>query len=384
MSRNQVAELADRLETGVFEYRIRPDRVVETLFVNRAFRRLFRVAEGVTETPETHFLSYIEPQERIRVIDQWCRCHAAGLPFEQDYRFRFPEGHVGLLSFHSKPRALADGTRIWDGYAVDLSRNHQALEAASLRLQRMALTVASASHELKTPLHGIALLLQWLQQNATDEPTRLEVARARQAARSLGLLIDDLLALGQIETGRSPLRPAPVNLRALMADVADSFAPHLRNRNLRLTVTIAASVPTLVLVDVLRLRQILSNLTGNAIRYTRQGQIHWRIGPGEASPPAPGEPQAAMGPSVVQFEITDTGPGIAPERLASIFEPFGSAAPVGDNADDDVPGAGSTGLGLSICRRLVEWMGGSIQLHSSLGVGTRVTFRIALPSPATL
>jgi signal transduction histidine kinase/DNA-binding response OmpR family regulator len=235
-------------------------------------------------------------------------------------------------------------------------------ERASRESREKSHFLAHMSHEIRTPMNAIFGFAQLLDDLVADERQRSYVRAIAQSGEALLALINDLLDLSKIEAGRLDLHPQPTDLRALLGDAAAMFAPQAAERGLALRTEIAADLPPALLVDALRLRQIVVNLVGNALKHTQEGSVTLTA---QAQPEADGDTVA------LTLEVMDTGAGIAPAQQAAIFEPFVQA---------HVPEAerGGTGLGLAIVKQLVERMGGRIALHSELGRGSR--FRVQLPA----
>lgn len=226
--------------------------------------------------------------------------------------------------------------------------------------------LAHVSHEIRTPMNALLGVAQLLQRTPLDPDQQRYVEVFRRSGQHLSALIDDLLDLSRIEAGRLALEPAPFALRELLDEQAALLAGKASGRGLMLDWRIADELPPVVLGDRRRLAQVLTNLVGNAIKFTPTGRVEVAVAP---------QAGAADGPHAVRFAVSDTGIGIDPSEHARVFESFAQV-------DGGAPAAG-TGLGLAIARSLVEQMGGRLALHSALGQGARFEFCIALP-PAAL
>ncbi len=234
----------------------------------------------------------------------------------------------------------------------------QAAEAANEAKTRFISTV---SHELRTPMNGVIGMLELLLARPVDETAQDYARAARRSAASLLTLVDDLLDIAKIEAGRLELDRTPVDLRELAHDVREVVAAAAAEQELTLTVDVATDVPDLVLADPVRLRQLLINLLGNAVKFTEDGAVSLRVAARE---------RRADARVPLVLTVADTGIGIAAEDLARLFDPF-------TQADQSTNRRfGGTGLGLAIVRQLTELMGGHIEVESSPGEGT--TFRLEL------
>jgi signal transduction histidine kinase/DNA-binding response OmpR family regulator len=250
----------------------------------------------------------------------------------------------------------------------DLATARDQAEAAS---RAKSAFLASMSHELRTPLNGVigyAQLLQADHRLVSDQRERLRILH--QSGEHLLRMINDVLDLAKIEAGKIELRPAPFPLAELLDDVAAAHAPAAAAKRLAFHRELAADLPAWVEGDAQKLRQILDNLLGNAVKFTASGSVTLRVtsvdGAGPAAPdePAPGK--------VLEFSVCDTGPGIAASDRERLFQPF-------EQARATRPAAPGTGLGLAISRALVERMGGTLVLRSEPGAGSTFAFALALP-----
>ncbi|WP_244140089.1 transporter substrate-binding domain-containing protein [Caballeronia sp. BCC1704] len=226
--------------------------------------------------------------------------------------------------------------------------------------------LATMSHEIRTPMNAVLGLIELeLRAPGNREATERSLRTAHHAARDLLGMIDDLLDVAKIEAERLVLAPSPVELFAWIASVAAIYEPAARAKGIALVVERHGERdgPAWIVADAQRLRQIVGNLLSNAIKFTDAGAVTLAC---DVAPPRDGK-------RAVTLVVSDTGVGIAPERQASLFTPFVQAH------DGGARRFGGTGLGLTICKRLVSMMGGSIAFASTPGQGTRFTVRAAFP-----
>lgn len=260
------------------------------------------------------------------------------------------------------PRAfvfvLEDATERHEAQALQERARHAAEESARAKSSFLA----TMSHEIRTPLNAVLGLTDLLLQTELDADQRDYVGTAKQSGEHLLALLNDVLDFSAIEAGGMQYDTTPLSLRALLESTISMFNAETEQRGLNLVLDLDPGLPERVRGDSVRLRQVLVNLVGNAVKFTERGgvSVTSRVLDHRAHA------------CTVEITVTDTGIGVPPWRIPQLFQSFvrGDAT--------STRRYGGTGLGLAICRGLVEGMGGSIDLDSEEGVGTTVSLRLEL------
>jgi signal transduction histidine kinase/CheY-like chemotaxis protein/HPt (histidine-containing phosphotransfer) domain-containing protein len=361
--RDRLAAIAEESPSPVIEL----DRHANVLYANPAMTAwLAKLGHGADGFPK------VVPRALPMLVEQ---CLRSGEPIQHE-EVLLPEASFSWTFCPVVTHGLVRG------YALDMTQIHetqqmlrraaeqlqdsnrrldQALTSAQESARVKAAFLATVSHELRTPMNGVIGMTSLLMETSLSPEQRSYADTIRQCGEALLHLINDVLECSKIEAGKLELERLDFNLRTTVEDVLAQFAERAEAKGLELTGLVHAAVPTALRGDPGRLRQVLTNLVGNAVKFTEQGEVTLQAYlESDASDAA-----------VVRFEVTDSGIGIAPDTQAKLFRPFVQAD------SSTTRKYGGTGLGLSISKQLIELMGGQIGVKSTSSQGS--TFWCTVP-----
>jgi PAS domain S-box-containing protein len=376
LAERNLRQMTDSMPGAVFQLLHHDDGTQEFRFVSNGLQALLGIPPGAAlHDPDTVFAAIVaEDREPVRA--SMAAAADAGGRWRREFRMRDREGRIRWVQGEAFPNRM-DDTVVWNGFWVDVNERKlaeltliRAKEEADNANRAKSAFLATMSHEIRTPMNVVLGLLELLAMTALDAEQTKTVRVIRGSARSLLRIIDDILDFSKIEAGHLTITPEPTSLTTLVEHVHTSFLGVARGKGLEFRRHIDPDLPTAVLVDGVRLRQILTNFVSNAVKFTAQGTVEIRAELVEL------ERNAIR----VAFRISDTGIGIPPDAQHRLFQAFVQAE------SNTTRKFGGTGLGLAICRRLAELMHGQIDLLSAPGSGTTVTLTLDLPviDPRTL
>jgi PAS domain S-box-containing protein len=351
------------------------DRDLHCRFANHAYAAWFGIAPE--KLPGMHISKVIGEELYQRSLPMLrLALQGAEQTFERDIPMQEGSGvrHSVVRYMPDKVDGAVQGVYVFGVDVTDLKQGQLQLEEVNRQLaertqqaeaasQEKSAFLANMSHEIRTPMNAILGMLHLLQ--STDlTPRQLDYAsKSEGAAKSLLGLLNDILDFSKVEAGKMTLEREPFRMDRLMRDLSVVLSANVGTKDIEVLFDVDIALPDVLLGDAMRLKQVLINLGGNAVKFTSQGQVVIALrklhsGPDDVT---------------IEFAVKDSGIGIAPENQAHIFSGFSQAEA------STTRRFGGTGLGLAICKKLVDLMGGELRINSTLGVGSTFYFSLTLP-----
>ena len=366
-------EVSRSLPAVVFQLYRDPHGVYSFLYIGGDTQSLLGGNSSALIRPGITDFSWIRAEDRLCVMTELERSAREGAPAHAEFRIEFcvegePPGFRWVRA-ELVPHIKEAGGVEWSGYCVDASIEHErADELARARDFAEAASrakddfLAMMSHEIRTPMNGVLGLLEVLESTPLNTDQGGMLRMIHESAGALLQILDDLLDYSKIEAGRLTIECEPVDLRDLIDNAVGLLAGHAHEKGLKVRIDVEPGIAASLRGDSVRLRQILFNLLSNAIKFTPAGEIDVRV----VLAGQEGTKQA------IAITVEDTGIGIEADVQAQLFEPFVQAE------SSTTRRFGGTGLGLTICRKLVDLMGGTLDLQSTPGKGTRITMHLKM------
>ena len=356
------------------------------LYVSDAVESLTGCTAQAFMDGTVQLLDHVAPQDRALVEKARTDALEGPAPSTVEYRVYNRQGTVLWVQEKARVARNAAGQPThMDGVLFDVTERHamevdlrRATVEAEAANTAKSTFLATVSHEIRTPMNAVLNMAELALEGVLDGRQRFYVEVIQRSAGTLLLLINDILDLSKIEAERMEMERAPFNLRALLEDLTEGFRGRVQERSLELVVHAHRDVPDAVVGDSLRLRQVLNNLLGNALKFTQSGLVMAEVTVANNDGVGAG--------ALLCFKVTDTGIGIPSDKLDRLFHAFSQVD------SSTTRRFGGTGLGLAISHRLVRLMGGEIHVESAPGVGSTFWFTIplgvgapaeAVPAPPT-
>ncbi len=364
---DRFASLTSMIPGVVYQRIVKPDGDIRYTYISEGAQEMFGVsADEILKDPEALFKTYSDDYKahfRQRLV----AASKTLTKWDVEASIVTRDGRIKYTHAIATPEALPDGSVLWTGLILDATRAklvEEELKAANRSVEAANLAksmfLANMSHEIRTPMNGVLGMADLLFKTDLSKRQDRLLTTLKHSAKTLLAIINDVLDISRIEAGRFELEKEAFELHGCLEDVIELCATSAYQKGLELNLIVDGELPALVNGDAGRLRQVLVNLIGNAIKFTETGEARIRV-----TCTAPSGDRAK-----VTFEVIDTGIGIAPEAKQRLFAPF-------SQADTSISRRfGGTGLGLAITRHLVQLMGGAIELESDVGKGTKVSFAI--------
>jgi PAS domain S-box-containing protein len=342
------------------------DRQGKFLRINRALAALLGLADPDEAIGKTDYDYFVADFARQCMADEQGVIDSGQGMVNREEMTLWMDGRVGWMSTTKMPLTDRDGQIIGTfGLSRDITERkrrevelHQARQAAEAASRAKSEFLANMSHEIRTPMNGVLGMTELALDTALNPQQREYLTMARVSAESLLTVINDILDFSKIEARKLVLETVDFSLHEAVGDTMKVLGIRASQKGLELAVCLAPDLPESLLGDPGRLRQILVNLVGNAIKFTEKGEVAVEVGV---------EERLSDG-VLVHFQVRDTGIGIAPAAQVKIFEAFSQAE------QSTTRKFGGTGLGLTIASQLVEMMGGRIWVESEVGTGSKFHF----------
>lgn len=379
-ARAQIAAIADSLPHGAI-YRLdylspelgKGENYLSTIqlsYISAGIEHLtgYRPEEMIADP--SLLINAVHPDDRERYLEASRIATVNGTNFDCEFRLHKNDGTMVWAQVRAAPRA-AEGGRIWDGIIMDVTAAHEAAQALQKAKEHAEAAeraksdfLATMSHEIRTPMNAVIGMTRLTLQTELSARQRNYLEKIDNSARTLIGIINDTLDFSRIEAGALELEEVEFSLETVLETLTNATTLKAEEKGLEIIYSVSPRVPRVLRGDPLRLGQILINLLGNAVKFTDKGEIEVSI---ERDP---------LELDLIRFSVRDTGIGMDESQLSHIFQPFTQAE------HRTARQFGGTGLGLTISKRLVELMGGSISVSSRPGRGSLFSF--GLPQAESL
>ncbi|MBD2048044.1 PAS domain-containing protein [Coleofasciculus sp. FACHB-64] len=376
-SNSRYQNLATNIPGMIYQFMMRPDGMMSFPYISPVCQEIFGLSPEAVQQNISLIFDVVHPDDLPNVIESIAVSANTLKHWHGIWRI-IVQGNIKWIQGDSRPEKQADGNILWDGLMIDISDRFQAeaelrraKEAAEVANHAKSQFLANMSHELRTPLNAILGFTQVMNLDSSLSKTHQEyLGIINRSGEHLLELINDILEMSKIEAGRTTIHENCFDLIRLLDNLEEMFRLKAKSKGLQIILDYAPDIPQYVQTDESKLRQILMNLLGNAIKFTSSGGVTLRVRHQIDNPQKSHSPLSIPNHRLV-FEVEDTGPGISPQEVDKLFEAF-SQTETGRQSQQ------GTGLGLPISRKFVQLLGGDIAVSSQVDRGTRFSFDIQI------
>jgi PAS domain S-box-containing protein len=368
-SADLLKKLSDRVPGALYQFQLVDDDKPSFSYVSVGVTDIFELAPDEITQNAQKLIERIHPDDVQPLAESILQSKRSLQRWDMDFRVILPLKGEQWLRAEAIPEQIDDNCMVWNGYFQDISvRKQSEQELSKSREQAEAASksksefLANMSHEIRTPLNGIIGFTDLLMRTDMDDTQQQYMSMVHQSANSLLDIVNDILDFSKIEAGKLDLAIEQTDLLEIGSQVADMIKYQAHKKGLEMLLNIAPNVPRYAWTDPVRLRQILVNLLGNAVKFTEHGEVELRI---EALPDE--EP----GCTLFRFSVRDTGIGIDAKNQKKIFEAFSQ------EDSSTTRRFGGTGLGITISNKLLGLMNSSLNVDSQTGRGSSFYFDVS-------